>query len=67
MNFLINVLLLAAKFLVVIFSNSLSLLASAVDSFMDFLSTCIIFFTAKAAGKRDVYNVRAALADFPIL
>lgn len=56
-NFAVNVVLLAAKVLVVLFSNSLSLLASAVDSFMDFLSTCIIFFTARASGTRDVYNV----------
>lgn len=43
--------LLAAKILVVILSNSLSLLASAVDSAMDLISVLIIFFTARAAGK----------------
>jgi divalent metal cation (Fe/Co/Zn/Cd) transporter len=51
-NFAINVFLLLAKIVVVVVSNSLSLLASAVDSAMDLISVLIIFFTAKAAGKR---------------
>ena len=40
--------------MVVLISNSLSLLASAVDSAMDFLSTFIIFFTARAADTQDM-------------
>lgn len=55
-NFAVNVLLLGAKIAVVIISSSLSLLASAVDSFMDFLSTLIIFFTARASGQSDPYK-----------
>lgn len=50
-NFGINVFLLLTKILVVVLSNSLSLLASAVDSTMDLVSVLIIFFTARAAGK----------------
>jgi divalent metal cation (Fe/Co/Zn/Cd) transporter len=41
-NLGINIALLALKILVVVLSDSLSLLASAVDSGMDFLSTLII-------------------------
>lgn len=56
-NFVINVLLLLGKIAVVLLSNSLSLLASAVDSAMDFLSTLIIYFTAQTAEKQDAYKV----------
>ncbi|KAK9897836.1 hypothetical protein P389DRAFT_195422 [Cystobasidium minutum MCA 4210] len=58
-NFIINVFLLLAKVLVVILSNSLSLLASAVDSTMDLVSVLIIFFTTRAAGTTDMYNYPA--------
>ncbi|KAK4055623.1 hypothetical protein OIV83_000169 [Microbotryomycetes sp. JL201] len=42
-NFAVNVVLLAAKIAIVVLSNSVSLVASTVDSAMDFLSTLIIF------------------------
>ncbi|KAK9323343.1 cation efflux family-domain-containing protein [Lipomyces orientalis] len=45
-NFALNVLLLAGKTVVAITSNSLSLVASLVDSALDFLSTAIIWTTA---------------------
>ncbi|KAK4057955.1 hypothetical protein OIO90_001174 [Microbotryomycetes sp. JL221] len=46
-NFLVNILLLIAKIAIVVLSNSVSLVASTVDSAMDFLSTLIIFGTNK--------------------
>lgn len=42
-----NFLLLGAKIVIVLASNSMSLIASTVDSAMDFLSTLIIFGTAR--------------------
>lgn len=44
-NFFINFLLLAGKIVVACLSNSISLIASLVDSAMDFLSTAIIWWT----------------------
>ncbi|KNZ56361.1 hypothetical protein VP01_2422g5 [Puccinia sorghi] len=44
-NFIINFLLLAGKIVVACLSNSISLIASLVDSAMDFLSTAIIWWT----------------------
>ncbi|KAG0147901.1 hypothetical protein CROQUDRAFT_655472 [Cronartium quercuum f. sp. fusiforme G11] len=44
-NFLINFILLAGKIVVALLSNSISLIASLVDSAMDFLSTAIIWWT----------------------
>lgn len=58
-NFVTNVFLLLAKIIVILFSDSLSLLASAVDSAMDLISVLIIFFTARAAGTSDIYNYPA--------
>ena len=46
-NTLVNVVLLAAKIGVVLVSHSMSLIASTVDSAMDFLSTLIIFGTTR--------------------
>jgi len=46
-NLAINVLLLAAKIFVVLLTNSVSLIASTIDSAMDLLSTLIIFFTSR--------------------
>ncbi|GAA5977660.1 hypothetical protein JCM5350_002309 [Sporobolomyces pararoseus] len=46
LNFIVNVVLLVAKIAVVFISHSMSLIASTVDSAMDFLSTLIIFGTA---------------------
>lgn len=51
-NFFVNFLLLAAKIAVVVLSNSVSLVASTVDSAMDFLSTFIIFFTNRVIHHR---------------
>ncbi|UZJ57377.1 hypothetical protein CBS101457_006697 [Exobasidium rhododendri] len=51
-NLAVNVLLLAGKAFAVISSNSVSLLASLVDSALDFLSTIIIFGTSKAIAYR---------------
>ncbi|KAI5474634.1 cation diffusion facilitator [Pseudohyphozyma bogoriensis] len=47
LNFALNFFLLGGKVFILIFSNSMSLLASTVDSAMDFLSTLIIFGTSK--------------------
>ncbi|KAK9475130.1 cation efflux family-domain-containing protein [Dipodascopsis tothii] len=44
-NFLINVLLLAGKAAVVLLTHSLSVVASLVDSALDFLCTTIIWFS----------------------
>lgn len=51
-NFLLNVVLLLGKVLVVYLSNSLSLIASLVDSALDFLSTMIIFVANRYAVKK---------------
>ncbi|GMM47192.1 hypothetical protein DAPK24_037670 [Pichia kluyveri] len=51
-NFALNFILLLGKFVVVYFSNSLSLIASLVDSSLDFLSTMIIFVANKFAMKK---------------
>ncbi|GAA6042522.1 hypothetical protein JCM8097_004644 [Rhodosporidiobolus ruineniae] len=53
LNFIINIVLLAAKIAVVFLSHSMSLVASTVDSAMDFLSTLIIFGTSKYIEQRD--------------
>lgn len=50
-NFFLNVVLLAGKIVVVYLSDSLSLVASLVDSALDFLSTLIIFIANKYAIK----------------
>ncbi|ODQ51697.1 hypothetical protein SAICODRAFT_72327 [Saitoella complicata NRRL Y-17804] len=52
-NFAANVFLLAAKVVVALATNSLSILASLVDSSLDFLSTVIIWTTAKIIENRD--------------
>lgn len=52
-NFLVNFLLLGAKIIIVLLSNSMSLIASTVDSAMDFLSTVIIFGTSQVMEHRD--------------
>ncbi|PWN46750.1 hypothetical protein IE53DRAFT_391089 [Violaceomyces palustris] len=51
-NLLVNVLLLAGKAIAVASSNSVSLIASLVDSALDLLSTVIIFATSKAINYR---------------
>ncbi|GAA6014909.1 hypothetical protein JCM10207_002221 [Rhodosporidiobolus poonsookiae] len=52
-NFAINILLLFGKIAVVLLSHSMSLIASTVDSAMDFLSTLIIFYTSQQIASRD--------------
>lgn len=47
---LVNILLLAAKGIAAIWSNSLSLIASLVDSALDLLCTLIIWSTNKIVG-----------------
>lgn len=47
-----NVVLLAGKIAVVLLSNSMSLVASTVDSAMDLLSTMIIFGTSRVIEHR---------------
>lgn len=49
-NVLVNILLLAAKGVAAIWSNSLSLIASLVDSALDLLCTIIIWTTNKLVG-----------------
>lgn len=51
-NVLVNILLLAAKGVAAIWSNSLSLIASLVDSALDLLCTIIIWTTNKLVGWR---------------
>ncbi|KDN39758.1 hypothetical protein K437DRAFT_258933 [Tilletiaria anomala UBC 951] len=56
-NLVVNVLLLAGKGIAVLSSNSISLLASLVDSALDLLSTLIIFVTSKAIAYRSVHTM----------
>lgn len=49
-NTIVNVLLVAAKVIAVLYSSSISLLASLVDSALDLLSTFIILGTSWAIG-----------------
>lgn len=55
-NMAVNVLLLAGKAVAVISSNSVSLIASLVDSALDLLSTVIIFGTSKAISYRSFHT-----------
>lgn len=57
-NFLVNVVLLVGKVFAVYLSGSLSLVASLVDSALDFLSTMIIFVANRYAMKQS--------AKFPV-
>ncbi|KAG7834614.1 hypothetical protein KL919_002524 [Ogataea angusta] len=57
-NFVINVVLLASKIFIVYFTKSVSIIASLVDSALDFLSTLVIFFSNKYASSQS--------ARFPI-
>ncbi|PKI85455.1 hypothetical protein MVES1_000353 [Malassezia vespertilionis] len=51
-NLLINILLVAGKIVAVFSSNSVSLIASLVDSALDLLCTVVIFVTSKATAYR---------------
>lgn len=55
-NLAANVLLLAGKAIAVFSSNSVSLIASLVDSALDLLSTVIIFGTSKAISYRSFHT-----------
>ncbi|KAG9195917.1 hypothetical protein G6011_01038 [Alternaria panax] len=61
-NVLVNVLLLAAKGVAAIWSNSLSLIASLVDSALDLLCTIIIWTTNKLVG----WRLQSLRKKFPI-
>ncbi|KAK0561552.1 hypothetical protein OC861_005762 [Tilletia horrida] len=56
-NLAINILLIGGKGLAVVTSNSVSLIASFVDSVLDLLSTVIIFITSKAISYRSSHTV----------
>ncbi|KAJ9101768.1 hypothetical protein QFC21_003107 [Naganishia friedmannii] len=51
-NFTINIILLVSKGFAVLSSTSISLVASFIDSALDFLSTLIILFTSIAMGRQ---------------
>lgn len=61
-NVLVNVLLLAAKGVAAIWSSSLSLIASLVDSALDLLCTIIIWTTNKLVG----WRLQSLRKKFPI-
>lgn len=52
MNLLVNLLLVAGKVAAVLSSNSVSLLASLVDSALDLVCTVVIFMTSRASAYR---------------
>ncbi|RHZ56586.1 cation diffusion facilitator family transporter [Aspergillus thermomutatus] len=54
--FLANVFLLGAKITVMSLTNSMSVLASLVDSVLDFLSTMILWTTTKLVQRQDRYR-----------
>ncbi|GHP10490.1 hypothetical protein PPROV_000922100 [Pycnococcus provasolii] len=53
LSFCFNVLLFVLKVVVVVMSGSLSLIASALDSFLDLLSGGILWFTARQVRRAD--------------
>lgn len=59
---LVNILLLAAKGFAAIYSNSLSLIASLVDSALDLLCTLIIWSTSKVVG----WKLKHLKKKFPV-
>ncbi|PYH92076.1 hypothetical protein BO71DRAFT_384280 [Aspergillus ellipticus CBS 707.79] len=52
-NFVANILLLAAKIVVMTMTSSLSVLASLVDGALDFLSTAIVWVTTTLISRQD--------------
>ncbi|KAI9800624.1 MAG: hypothetical protein M1833_003282 [Piccolia ochrophora] len=54
-NIVANALLLIAKIVALLLTNSLSVLASLVDAVLDFLSTAIIWATSKIMARQDQY------------
>ncbi|KAF1957282.1 hypothetical protein CC80DRAFT_491431 [Byssothecium circinans] len=61
-NVIVNILLLAAKGVAAIWSNSLSLIASLVDSALDLLCTLIIWSTNKLVG----WKLKRLKKRFPV-
>eukprot|EP00164_Ancoracysta_twista_P007992 GFYU01011458.1.p1 GENE.GFYU01011458.1~~GFYU01011458.1.p1 ORF type:complete len:419 (+),score=124.40 GFYU01011458.1:57-1259(+) len=55
-SFFFNVLLFGAKMIVAIQSGSLSVIASAVDSFLDLFSGLVLTMSNKAANERDPFD-----------
>ncbi|KAF8247457.1 hypothetical protein K440DRAFT_298348 [Wilcoxina mikolae CBS 423.85] len=69
-NFAANALLLVAKLMVALLTNSLSVLASLVDGVLDFLSTVILATTAILIHRKDEHSYpigRARLGPLGIL
>ncbi|OZJ05198.1 hypothetical protein BZG36_02440 [Bifiguratus adelaidae] len=56
LSFIINFLMLVSKIFVAVVSGSVSILASAFESFLDFFSNAIIFFTIRVIKKQDLYS-----------
>jgi len=56
LSFCANICLLIALVLAVVFSGAISIIASLVDSSLDFFSALIIVFTARAKGKVNFYK-----------
>ncbi|RUS29592.1 hypothetical protein BC938DRAFT_480473 [Jimgerdemannia flammicorona] len=56
LSFVINLVLFITKIFVALASGSLSVLASAFESFLDLLSNGIIFYTIRVIKKRDYYK-----------
>lgn len=54
-NLAANTILLAAKVVVIVLTNSLSVLASLVDAILDFLSTAIVWTTTSLIARQDRY------------
>ncbi|PYH45499.1 cation diffusion facilitator family transporter [Aspergillus saccharolyticus JOP 1030-1] len=55
-NFIANMILLAAKIVVMSMTSSLSVLASLVDAALDFLSTAIVWVTTTLISRQDRYR-----------
>lgn len=54
-NLAANIILLASKIVVIVLTNSLSVLASLVDAALDFLSTAIVWVTTYLIQRQDQY------------
>jgi hypothetical protein len=55
-NLVANAVLLAGKIVVILLTNSLSVLASLVDATLDFLSTAIVWTTTQLIERQDQYQ-----------
>ncbi|CCX34096.1 cation diffusion facilitator 10 [Pyronema domesticum] len=69
-NFGANAVLLVAKLMVALLTNSLSVLASLVDGILDFLSTVIVVITAWLISRKDTHSYpigRARLEPLGVL